>query len=73
MASITINPVHATISSISSVSGDEKFLVINKGGKPSTIGVNQILDTLDDEIEESIADALENADADFNLKWNEIV
>lgn len=60
MASITISPVSSTPmpQSTTTVTGDEKLIVINKGGKTSTISVNQILDKLDD-------DLLENLDEQF--------
>lgn len=56
MASITINPITTRDTNISSVSGSEKLLVINKGGRPSTIQVNQILDKIDSEIVDRIDD-----------------
>lgn len=40
MASITINPVYTQIFKNSNVTGDEKLLIINKDGKPSTLEVN---------------------------------
>lgn len=89
MASITINTVPAVVKTTSEVTGEEKILVINKGGKPSTIGVNQILDKIDDniidriddpileivesQIEEMIEDRLENVDPTNNLNWNEVL
>ncbi len=56
MASITINPITTRDTNINSVSGSEKLLVINKGGRPSTIQVNQILDKIDSEIVDRIDD-----------------
>ena len=58
MASITINPIQTKVINITKVSGSEKLLVINRGGKPSTIEVNQILDKIDDEIIDRIDDQL---------------
>ena len=60
MASITISSVSTTRKplAISTMTGDEQFLVIDKGGKPSTIGVDQILDKIDDDIIDRIDDDL---------------
>lgn len=57
MASITINPVSNTVPS-TTVTGHEQLIVINKGGKTSTISVNQILDLVDDDIIDRIDDEL---------------
>lgn len=58
MASITINPVTNSVFTTSNVTGNEKLIVINKGGKASTISVNQILDLFDDNIVDRIDDQL---------------
>lgn len=60
MASITISPVSSTPApqGMTTVTGDEKLIVINKGGKTSTISVNQILDLVDDDIVDRIDDQL---------------
>lgn len=59
MASITINPVSNTVPVTSTtVTGHEQLIVINKGGKTSTISVNQILDLVDDDIIDRIDDPL---------------
>jgi len=60
MASITISPVSSTLApqGMTTVTGDEKLIVINKGGKTSTISVNQILDLVDDDIVDRIDDQL---------------
>lgn len=55
MASITINPVSITSNSIT---GNEQLIVINRGGKTSTISVNKILDLVDDDIVDRIDDQL---------------
>ena len=89
MASITINAVTNVVKATSEVTGEEKILIINKGGKPSTIGVNQILNKIDDDIidriddpileivesqiEDMIEDRLENVDPTNNLNWNEVL
>lgn len=89
MASITINPVNAQISLKSTLTGDEKILVINKSGKASTIEVNQILDKVDDEIidriddqvmdkiedsiDDLIDDRLDNIDPNKSFNWNEVL
>lgn len=88
MASITINPVYSKFPATSTVTGDEKILIINKSGKPSTIEVNQILDKVDDEIidriddqileevreqiDDVIEDRLDNIDTNSNIKWNDV-
>ena len=88
MASFTMGPLYTSNAATSIVTGDEKILIINQGGKPSTIKVNQILDKIDDEIvdriddqiidkvgdqiEDIIDDRLENIDPEINLKWNEV-
>ena len=83
MASITISPVSSTPApqGMTTVTGDEKLIVINKGGKTSTISVNQILDFVDDDlvteqvsdkIDEIIDERLENVDPTNNLNWNEV-
>lgn len=60
MASITISPVSRPLTpqGTTTVTGDEKLIVINKGGKTSTISVNQILDLVDDDIIDRIDDQL---------------
>lgn len=59
MASITISPVSsAPFTGTTSVTGDEKLIVINKGGKTSTISVNQIIDKMDDDIIDRIDDPI---------------
>lgn len=60
MASITISPVSSPLApqGTTTVTGDEKLIVINKGGKTSTISVNQILDLVDDDIIDRIDDQL---------------
>lgn len=89
MASITINPVTNSVFTTSNVTGNEKLIVINKGGKASTISVNQILDLFDDDIvdriddqliekvedqiDEMIDERLDNIDPNINLNWNEVV
>ena len=40
MASITIGPISGGYYGTTDVTGEEKILIINKGGKPSTIKVN---------------------------------
>ena len=88
MASITINPVTNSVFTTSSVTGNEKLIVINKGGKASTISVNQILDLFDDDIvdriddqliekvgdqiDEIIDERLDNVDPNNNLTWNDV-
>lgn len=88
MASITIGPLYTNNVTTSNLTGDERILIINQGGKPSTINVNQILDKIDDEIvdriddqvidivgdqiEDIIDDRLENVDTTNNLKWNDV-
>ena len=88
MASITMGPLYTSNAATSNVTGDEKILIINQSGKPSTIKVNQILDKIDDEIvdriddqvtdkvedqiEDSMDNHLENIDIDCNVKWNEV-
>lgn len=74
MASITIDPVRAKFNNTSDVTGDEKILVINKGGKPSTIKVNQILDKIDDEIVDRIDDqVIEKVENQIEEKIDEII
>ena len=59
MASITISPVSSSpFASNANVTGDEKLIVINKGGKTSTISVNQIIDKMDDDIIDRIDDPI---------------
>ena len=60
MASITISPVSNPLApqGTTTVTGDEKLIVINKGGKTSTISVNQILDLVDEDIVDRIDDQL---------------
>lgn len=60
MASITISPVSSPLApqGTTTVTGDEKLIVINKGGKTSTISVNQILDFVDDDLVDRIDDQL---------------
>lgn len=88
MASITMGPLYTSNAATSDVTGDERILIINTSGKPSTIKVNQILDRIDDEIvdriddqvidkvedqiDDIIEDRLENVDISSNLKWNEV-
>lgn len=88
MASITMGPLYTSNVGTSTVTGDEKILIINQSGKPSTIKVNQILDKIDDEIvdriddqvidkvgdqiEDIIDERLENVDTTNNLKWNNV-
>ena len=89
MASITIGPISGGYHSTTDVTGDEKILIINKGGKPSTIKVNQILDKIDDEIidriddqiiekiedqiDDIIDDRLEDIDPNKSFNWNEVL
>jgi len=40
MASITMGPLYTSNVGTSTVTGDEKILIINQSGKPSTIKVN---------------------------------
>lgn len=40
MASFTMGPLYTSNAATSVVTGDEKILIINQGGKPSTIKVN---------------------------------
>lgn len=40
MASFTMGPLYQGYASTSTVTGHEKILIINQGGKPSTIKVN---------------------------------
>lgn len=88
MASFTMGPLYPSNAATSIVTGDEKILIINQSGKPSTIKVNQILDKIDDEIvdriddqvidkvgdqiEDIIDERLENVDTTNNLKWNDV-
>lgn len=60
MASIIISPVSSPLApqGLTTVTGDEKLIVINKSGKTSTISVNQILDLVDDDIVDRIDDQL---------------
>ena len=89
MASITIGPISGGYHSTTDVTGEEKILIINKGGKPSTIKVNQILDKIDDEIvdriddqliekiedqiDDIIDDRLDDIDPNKSLNWNEVL
>ena len=74
MASITIDPTQGRFHNTSDVTGDEKILVINKGGKPSTIKVNQILDKIDDEIVDRIDDqVIEKVENQIEEKIDEII
>ena len=89
MASITIGPINGGYHSTTDVTGEEKILIINKGGKPSTIKVNQILDKIDDEIvdriddqliekiedqiDDIIDDRLDDIDPNKSLNWNEVL
>lgn len=85
MASITMNsvPNWGTIST--TITGNEKFVIIGSNGKPSTVEVNQILnkvdDKIDDVIEDQIDDRVDNIidekiedalDEAFNLTWNNV-
>lgn len=54
MASITISPVYSSVTATSEITGNEKILIINQNGKPSTIEVNQILDKMDDDISANV-------------------
>lgn len=56
MASITINPITSTVPKTSEVTGEEKILIVNPSGKPSTVSVNKILDKVDDEIADRVED-----------------
>lgn len=60
MASITINPVPTQGTQSSSLTGDEKFIAVNSNGKPLTVGVNQILDKVDNRIDDIIDTEIEN-------------
>lgn len=40
MASFTMGPIYPSNAATSVVTGDEKILIINQSGKPSTIKVN---------------------------------
>ena len=89
MASITIGPISGGYPSTTDVTGEEKILIINKGGKPSTIKVNQILDKIDDEIvdriddqiiikiedqiDDIIDDRLDDIDPNKSFNWNEVL
>ena len=89
MASITIGPISGGYHNTADVTGEEKILIINKGGKPSTIKVNQILDKIDDEIvdriddqiiekiedqiDDIIDDRLEDIDPNKSFNWNEVL
>ena len=88
MASITINAVGINVDRASSLTGNERLLVTNKDGKPSTLTVNQILDYVDDPIIESveksaieaveetidkkIEEGLKDIDPNNNLTWNDV-
>lgn len=56
MASITINPVAPSVHKTSEVTGEEKILIVNKSGTPSTVSVNKILDKVDDGIADRVED-----------------
>ena len=89
MASITISTVAKEAYITSEVTGSEKLLAINKGGKPTTIAVNQILDKIDDEIvdriddqliekieeqlDDIIDDRLDDIDPNKSFNWNEVL
>lgn len=74
MASITIGPIYGGYHSTTDVTGEEKILIINKGGKPSTIKVNQILDKIDDEIVDRIDDqVIEKVENQIEEKIDEII
>lgn len=77
MASITINPVSNTVPT-TTVTGHEQLIVINKGGKTSTISVNQILDLIDADIVDRIDDQLaeqvtEQVTEQFSDKIDDII
>ena len=88
MASITINAVGINVDRASSLTGNERLLVTNKDGKPSTLTVNQILDYVDDPIIESveksaieaveetidkkIEEGLKDIDPNNNFTWNDV-
>lgn len=89
MASITIGPISGGYYGTTDVTGEEKILIINKGGKPSTIKVNQILDKIDneivdriddqliekieDQIDDIIDDRLDDIDPNKSFNWNEVL
>lgn len=89
MASITINPVTSKPAQNGTISGGEHLIVIDRGGKPSVIPIDSILDKIDDnivdriddqildkvedQIDDIIDDRLENIDPTTNLKWNEVL
>lgn len=88
MASISMNVVPTQSEKSTSITGGEKFVVLDSTGKFTTVGVNQILDKVDDGIVDRIDDQvlekvenqidtiiderLENIDHDCNIKWNEV-
>ena len=88
MASITINAVGINVDRASSLTGNERLLVTNKDGKPSTLTVNQMLDYVDDPIIESVGksaieaveetidkkieEGLKDIDPNNNLTWNDV-
>ena len=52
MATISIGVVDKTNKVTTSVTGEERLVVINKSGVPTTISLNKIIDKLDDFIVE---------------------
>lgn len=88
MASISMNITPAQGATSTHVTNGEKFIVLDSTGKLVTVGINQILnrvdegiidriddpilDIVDDKIDDMINEHLENIDTTGNLKWNEV-
>lgn len=54
MASITMNSVPNQGTMSTTITGNEKFVIIGSNGKPSTVEVNQILNKVDEKVEDAL-------------------
>lgn len=78
MASITISPVFPQRPASAPITGEERIVIINQSGKPSTLPVNKFLDKIDNEIIDRIDDQvfdqiIENVDNKIDDRLDETI